>query len=129
MTPAQKATSDADVKSAAAQYASTGPNWADLSNFLFDPEEGLLIRAYPTRGEREAFMKTEEYKAIRGLLQNAIRQSGLVAGAEPQKSGKFVVRLPKTLHLALEREAEQEGVSLNQLVVTKLAVQLSQMVK
>ena len=41
-------------------------------------------------------------------------------------SNNWAVRVPKSLHAALEREASNEGVSLNQLVVTKLAVQLSQ---
>uniref|UniRef100_UPI00405731CB type II toxin-antitoxin system HicB family antitoxin n=1 Tax=Acetatifactor sp. TaxID=1872090 RepID=UPI00405731CB len=36
-------------------------------------------------------------------------------------SGKFVVRLPKTLHQRLAIEAENEGVSLNQYAVYKLA--------
>ena len=36
-------------------------------------------------------------------------------------SGKFVVRLPKTLHQRLVIEAEKEGVSLNQLALYKLA--------
>jgi len=36
-------------------------------------------------------------------------------------SGKFVVRLPRTLHAALTQRAKHEGVSLNALVVTLLA--------
>lgn len=36
-------------------------------------------------------------------------------------SGKFVIRLPKTLHKRLAIEAEREGVSLNQYAVYKLA--------
>ena len=44
----------------------------------------------------------------------------LPASAE-KYSGKFVVRLPKTLHQRLSIEAEQEGVSLNQLALYKLA--------
>ncbi|MBI3412172.1 MAG: toxin-antitoxin system HicB family antitoxin [Planctomycetes bacterium] len=39
-------------------------------------------------------------------------------------SGKFNVRIPKSLHAALACEAEAEGVSLNQLVVAKLALHL-----
>lgn len=35
-------------------------------------------------------------------------------------SGKFVVRLPKTLHQRLAIEAEKEGVSLNQYALYKL---------
>src|SRR5262249_36580690 len=56
---------------------------------------------------------------------DAEERTGLVEGATPKKSGKFIVRLPRTLHAALEAEADEEGVSLNQLVVTKLAVQMS----
>lgn len=37
-------------------------------------------------------------------------------------SGKFNVRLPKSLHQRLVIEANQEGVSLNQLVLYKLAL-------
>ena len=36
-------------------------------------------------------------------------------------SGKFVVRMPKSLHRDLAEAAQREGVSLNQLVVTELA--------
>jgi len=39
-------------------------------------------------------------------------------------SGKFNVRVPKSLHAALASEAESEGASLNQLVVAKLAMHL-----
>jgi hypothetical protein len=109
----------------AEEQAKSAPTWADLSNALFDPLEGLIARAYPTRAEREAFVKTEEYKKIRALIDRARERTGLVAGATPTKSGRFVVRLPVSLHAALEREAATEGVSLNQLVVAKLAAQLS----
>jgi len=47
-----------------------------------------------------------------------------VEGVTPQKSGRFVVRVPRSLHAALDREAAAEGVSLSQLVVAKLAVRL-----
>ena len=36
-------------------------------------------------------------------------------------SGKFEVRLPKSLHMRLVLEAEKEGVSLNQYALYKLA--------
>ncbi len=107
---------------AAAQVVET---WADLSNALFDPESGLIAKAYPTRAEREQFVQTEEYRAIRKLVDESRQRTGLVAGATPSKSGKLLVRLPKSLHAALEFEAVEEGVSLNQLVVAKLAWQLS----
>jgi predicted HicB family RNase H-like nuclease len=43
-----------------------------------------------------------------------------------EKSGKLLVRLPKSLHAALAEEAEREGVSLNHLIVAKLAQRLDQ---
>jgi len=107
--------------------AVTAETWADLSNLLFDPVDGLVAKAYPTREEREQFVKTKEYRAIQELIDSAVQRTGLVEGATPKKSGRFVVRLPHTLHAALEAEAEDEGVSLNQLVVTKLAVQMSRL--
>lgn len=113
------------VLDSAREVAATVDTWADLSNALFDPEEGLVARAYPSREERERFLQTKEYRAIRQLIDEAKDRTGLVAGATPKKSGKFVVRLPRSLHAALEAEAREEGVSLNQLVVTKLAVQMS----
>lgn len=36
-------------------------------------------------------------------------------------SGKFVVRIPKSLHYKLSVEAEKEGVSLNQYALYKLS--------
>jgi predicted RNase H-like HicB family nuclease len=39
----------------------------------------------------------------------------------PQYSGRFVLRIPKSLHRELANEAEAEGVSLNSLVSNVLA--------
>ncbi len=114
----------ADILAEARTVASSAETWADLSNAFFDPVDGLVSKAFPTRDERAAFVKTDTYKQIQRLIVAAQDRSGLLAGAVPTKSGRFVVRLPKTMHAALEREAESEGVSLNHLVVAKLAVQL-----
>lgn len=40
---------------------------------------------------------------------------------EDTMSGKFVLRIPKSLHRRLVLEAEKEGVSLNQYAMYKLA--------
>jgi len=40
---------------------------------------------------------------------------------EKLSSGKWLQRVPRSLHMSLTRMAEQEGVSLNQLVATTLA--------
>jgi predicted HicB family RNase H-like nuclease len=114
-----------DMLQSAKKLSATVETWADLSNALFDPVDGMLAKAFPTREERAAFVQSEEYKLIRKLIQEAVDRTGAVEGATPKKSGRFIVRLPQSLHAALEQEAEAEGVSLNQLVVVKLAVQLS----
>jgi predicted HicB family RNase H-like nuclease len=109
------------------ELARAAQSWADLSNALFNPVNGLITTAFPTPAEREKFIQTEQYKKILQMLSDAIDTHGLVEGATPKKSGKFVVRLPQSLHVALEREAVREGVSLNQLVVAKLAAQLDRL--
>ena len=83
--------------------------WADLSNALFDPIEGLVARSFPTIQERKKFRKTHIYDRLHALVEKKMEATGVVAGATPKKSGKFVVRLPRSLHGALEREAEAEG--------------------
>ena len=113
-----------ELLESAKSLAADAASWADLSNGLFDPEEGLLAKALPTRAQRARFVQSPEYREIRRLLETVIAKSGMVEGAEPTKSGRFVVRLPRSLHAALEQEAREEGVSLNQLVAAKLAVQL-----
>jgi hypothetical protein len=120
-------TKEAKIVETALNLAASAETWADLSNALFDPELGLVAKAFPTRSERERFLRTKEYRALRTLIEDAQERTGLVEGATPKKSGKFVVRLPRSLHAALEAEADQEAVSLNQLVVTKLAIQMSRL--
>ena len=108
------ATKAKQLLDAGESLARTAETWADLSNTLFDPIEGLVAKAFPTRAERERFAKTGEYRALQDLIDSAVQRTGLVPGATPtKKSGRFVVRLPNTLHAALEAEADAEGVSLN----------------
>jgi len=111
----------------AKRIAASCASWADLSNALFDPANGLIARAFPTAEARAAFTKTPQYRQIRALVSTAMDRHGLVEGATPHKSGRFVVRVPRSLHAALEREASAEGVSLNQLVVAKLSLRLARL--
>jgi site-specific DNA-methyltransferase (adenine-specific) len=108
----------------ARELARQSESWADFSNLLSDPEEGLIAKTYPKVRERQAFFSSPQYEEINQILLGVIQRCGLVQGAVPKKSGKFVVRVPKSVHQALEIEANQEGVSLNQLASSKLAVSL-----
>ena len=69
----------------------------------------------------EAYENLEE--AMRGWIETKLEEGFEVP--LPVKynnfSGKFVIRIPKSLHYKLSVEAEQEGVSLNQYALYKLS--------
>ncbi|MGH8118656.1 MAG: toxin-antitoxin system HicB family antitoxin [Rhodanobacteraceae bacterium] len=77
-------------------------------------------------GATEADAAREAQEAIAAWLQ-AARAAGKhvppARAVEPVShySGKFLVRVPRSLHARLAREAAQQGVSLNQWAATKLA--------
>lgn len=55
------------------------------------------------------------------LIESALRHGESVPDPERRFSGNLRLRLPVSLHGRLAREAEREGVSLNQWIVSKLA--------
>jgi len=114
-----------EILAEARRLAAESETWADLSNALFDPVGGLVAQHVPDEAERRAFRTSEAYDALHWLVEQKMGQTGVLAGSQPKKSGRFVVRLPRSLHAALEQEAAAEGTSLNQLVVAKLAAPLS----
>ena len=62
-------------------------------------------------------------EAMEGYIEVKLANNILIPLPEKTEdfSGKFNVRLPKTLHQRLVIEANNEGVSLNQLVIYKLS--------
>ncbi|MEX3744629.1 MULTISPECIES: type II toxin-antitoxin system HicB family antitoxin [Lysinibacillus] len=68
----------------------------------------------------------EAYKDLEMILKDHIEirlehGDSIPEPVDHEYSGKFNVRVPKTLHKQLAQEAEEEGVSLNQYVVYKLS--------
>ncbi len=53
--------------------------------------------------------------------KHTAKAAALTGGDYTQFSGKFTVRLPKSLHQALVERAEKEGVSLNLFVTNALS--------
>jgi hypothetical protein len=96
----------------------TTMTWVDVNNAVYGPA-GKFARLFPSTADRAAFARTKEAHEI-DLLIDSLPEPP-VAPQEREFSGKFNVRVPKSLHAALVSEAEAEGVSLNQLVVAKLA--------
>jgi hypothetical protein len=99
-------------------------SWADFSLELFDQRNGLVARSFSTPMEREAFFDSHQYRKVNAILLDLMKKFGVEGGATPQKSGRFLVRVPKTLHSKLDVEAKREGISLNQLAVSKLSIPL-----
>ena len=98
----------------AEEAAANCADWTDIYNAVTAP--GIASEAFPNRADRERFIKSPQYERI-VQMADAVRK----AGREGLPSGKFLVRLPRSLHAALAREAKEEGVSLNQLVVSRLS--------
>ncbi len=62
-------------------------------------------------------------EAIELWLEVALEEGAPIPEPRPESdySGKFVVRVPRSLHRELVETAEQEGVSLNQYINVALA--------
>lgn len=101
---------------------SPGLTWVEANNAVYGPG-GPMARLFPSASERAAFAKTSESRQIDELIDSLPEPP--IGLQQREYSGKFNVRLPRTLHAALSSEAEAEGVSLNQLVLAKLALHLN----
>jgi hypothetical protein len=106
------------------EFAKNASDSAQFSNALFAPR-GKATVLFPTEAERTAFCKTREYKQILALMDALPRPTanGFV-DMVPSANGAISVRLPRSVHAALIAEAKAEGVSLNQLCLSKLVAQL-----
>lgn len=96
---------------------------------LYPAEEGGFVVEIPdlpgciSQGDDidDAYKMIEDAK--RGWIEIALEQGRTIA--EPSNhedySGKFNVRVPKSLHRTLAEKAREEGVSLNQYIVYQLS--------
>ena len=81
---------ETDLVRRAQELARSVTTWADLSNALFDPLDGLLALAFPAAEERRLFVRTKEFEQIQGILEEAVERFGLVEGANPTKLSGFM---------------------------------------
>lgn len=83
----------------------------------------LELDGCQSTGDTLEELNTNLIEAMEGhievMLENGIDVPEPVK--EDSLSGKFVIRVPKSLHRRLVIEAEKEGVSLNQYAMYKLA--------
>jgi hypothetical protein len=83
-------TKEQELLESARRIALTAPTWADLSNALFNQTDGIIAMAYPTREERQRFIRSPEYIAIRELIDSVRERSGLIEDATPS-NGKDAI--------------------------------------
>ena len=94
----------------------------------YDQEDQIYVIKIPelkgcmSHGEspKEAIEMIEEAKE---LWFEAALESGfeIPEPSDKEYSGKFVVRVPKSMHRSIAETAKEEGVSLNQFVLSKLS--------
>jgi antitoxin HicB len=93
-----------------------------------DPEEGWFVRVKELRGCMSEGDTAEEAvamirEAMQLWLEVALEEGIPIPEPRPEEdySGKFVVRMPRSLHRELVEKANQEGTSLNQTINVALA--------
>lgn len=102
-----------------------------LNIFWSDEDEGFIaevpdLPGCAAWGATEADAAREARDAIAAWLQAAAAAGRAIPRASTaaplsRYSGRFVVRVPRSLHARLAREAAQQGVSLNQWAASKLS--------
>ena len=108
----------------AEQRAAQAADWLELHNALFGLG-GKANELFTTEAERTAFSRAPESKRIFALMDRL--PSPPVKGFVEllaTANGAISIRLPRSVHAALLAEAKAEGVSLNQLCLSKLVAQL-----
>jgi antitoxin HicB len=93
-----------------------------------DPEQGWFVRVKELRGCMSAGDTAEEavtmiQEAMAGWLEVALEEGLSIPEprAEEDYSGRFVVRVSRSLHRQLVEAAANDGVSLNQYINVALA--------
>jgi hypothetical protein len=82
---------------------------------------GPLSRLFPTQKEREAFLRTEEWREVEAMMES-------LPEPEPDAPGTLTLRLPPVMREELEREAAALGVGMVALCTMKLAAPLGRSV-
>jgi len=114
---------------AAQKVKESGANWVEAHNALYGIG-GTFAQLFPAAADRTAFLKTPEHGEVSAILEGLPMPKAVPAGMKSPEdvSGKIHVRVPRTIHAALLAEAEREGISLNQLILSKLCLQLQAVV-
>ena len=83
--------------------------------------EAPALQGCVTHASSPAAALKAGYTAARLWLDDAAKRGEYIPPPRRRLSGKMTLRLPVSLHEEIAREAEREGVSINQWVLMKLA--------
>jgi antitoxin HicB len=98
-------------------------------DMYWSEEDGLYLAEVPelpgclTHGETIAEAARNAEEAIEGWIETAGDMGWPIPRPSVEKhySGRFLARVPRSLHARLAQAAERDGVSLNQYIVSKLS--------
>ena len=116
-----------ELLSIARDKAKSCKTWPELHNAVYGVG-APFSRVFPAPSDRTTFAGTWEHKQIAALIE-ALPGPGDEQPPAKSFSGKVLVRIPKSIHAALVQEADLENVSLNQLIVSKLSLNLRSAVR
>jgi HicB family len=92
-----------ELRTLAGKLADTpGLTWVEANNAIYGPG-GPFVRLFPTKADRAAFSKTKARQEIDELIDSL--PDPPVGPQRQEFSGKFNVRIPKSLHAAIIGEA------------------------
>ena len=97
-----------------------GTNALEFSSRFFG-HEGLLSELGSDRRARRKLSESELYRWLQhqvGLLRR--KEAARFERELEAASGRLTITIPKSLHVALKREARDEGISLSELIRLKL---------
>jgi len=76
-----------EIITEAERLAEQCTTWADLSNGIFGPD-GILAKKFHSLEEHKAFRKTADYEKLHYLVEQKMKETGVVEGATPTRKEK-----------------------------------------
>jgi hypothetical protein len=95
------------------------PSWVTFFREVLGAE-GIVRHTYDTPQSFAAFERTPEYWKIQDMLAKLRASENDLPGSSREPTRVITVRLPKSLHESLSKEAHDRMTSMNKLCITKL---------
>ena len=96
----------------------TNPDWVDFFREILGLNGAARI-AFPTAKKMAQFEQTEEFAAIHQMIAR-LREARLKEDPKVEDMKMITIRIPQSLHDALQAEAYDHHTSMNKLCISKL---------